>query len=64
MKCGAEKKRDAQNMARQTKPVFGKRSEQNDDEKRNDKDTQERQAVWKIHTGYASGDKVAELQLN
>ena len=52
--CGAKKKRDAQNVTRQPKPVFGKWREQNDDEKRNDKNTQQRQAFGRFTTGFAS----------
>ena len=55
---GAKKKRHAKNVPRQAKPVFGKRREQNNDENRDDEDAQERQSVWKIHTGHASGDAV------
>ena len=51
---GAQEQGYAKNMTWQAKPVFGKRREQDDNEKRDDEDTQERQAVWKIHTGHAS----------
>jgi hypothetical protein len=45
---GAEKQPDAQNMARHAKPVFRKRRQQNDHQKRHDKDPQKGQAIWQV----------------
>jgi len=49
--CSAKEESDTKDMTRHSKPVLGKRREQNNNQDRNDENSQERQTVGKIHTG-------------